>query len=52
MGYEWEILVGIIIGIIIVLIIIAGIFEILFPKNKFSKMLEHVAEWIKDNISF
>lgn len=49
-GYEFEILVGSIIGIIVILIILATIIEKFFPKNKISKFLEKIVEWISDNV--
>ncbi|MDO8622776.1 MAG: hypothetical protein Q7R52_00865 [archaeon] len=49
-GYEYEILLGIILTVIIILMIMALIIEKFFPKNKISKALENIAEWIKDNI--
>lgn len=41
---------GIILGIIIFLIILAGALEWFFPKNRLSKILEKIADWINNNI--
>ncbi|MEK6952582.1 MAG: hypothetical protein AABX29_06210 [Nanoarchaeota archaeon] len=49
-GYGYEIIVGIIFGILILLLSFAFILEELFPKNRISKWLEKLVEWIKDNV--
>lgn len=51
-GDEFFILIGVVFGIIMLLTLIATTLEELFPKNKFSKKLEKIAEWIQDNVHF
>lgn len=46
------ILFGIIVAISIILTAISIIFEHFFPKNRISKILEKIPQWIIDNIQF
>mgnify|MGYP001559654247 CR=1 FL=1 len=52
LGDPLIIIFGIIIGVCFLFIIIAVILEWLFPKNKLSKKLEKIPDWILDNIKF
>lgn len=45
------ILFGIILGVAVFLLILAASLEKFFPKNKVSKSLEKIAEWIRDNVN-
>ncbi|MEK6812010.1 MAG: hypothetical protein AABX76_00455 [Nanoarchaeota archaeon] len=51
MGYESEIVIGVILGTIILIMIISFIFERLFPKSKISEKLEKLAYWIRDSVA-
>ena len=50
MPNEDLILVGIILTVIILLEIVVVVLDRFFPKNKISKFLEKMHEWIKENI--
>lgn len=49
---EILIIIGSILGIGILLITIATILEKFFPKNRISKKLEGILEWIQENFPF
>jgi len=43
-------IISIILGVIFVLIIIHSVIEVLFPKNKFSKKVEKLLDWIINDL--
>lgn len=49
-GYEYDILMGIVFLVIILLSIVAILLDKYFPKNRISKRLGRIADWIKDNV--
>jgi len=48
-GFEYGIIIGIVAVVIVILIIIEVKLNKFFPKNKFSKFLEKISDWIFDN---
>ena len=49
-GYEYDIIVGILFVIILIMILLDVVLRKFFPKNRFVNLPWKIKEWIEDNI--